>query len=148
MGQRNSSKTCTKKGLQWATLNSKSTGELLNSNWLRIWVNDLWMKPYNHRWEQFSKRTVLQTYFQGGEWIYVSGDILSVCVCVCLGLYLWQIEVPRLEVESELQLQAYATATAIWDPDCIRDLHHSFRQCQILNLLSEARDWAGRPHGY
>ena len=42
--------------------------------------------------------------------------------------------------ESELQLLAYATATATTDPSRICDLHHSSRQCQILNSLSEARD--------
>ena len=32
-----------------------------------------------------------------------------------------------------------ATATATWDPSCVCDLHHSSRQCWILNPLSEAR---------
>ena len=50
------------------------------------------------------------------------------------------VEVPRLEVQLELQLLDYATATAMPDPSCIRDLHHSSRQHQILNPLSEARD--------
>ena len=50
------------------------------------------------------------------------------------------MEVPRLGVESELQLLAYATATATWDPSHVCDLHHSSRQCQILNPLSKARD--------
>ena len=35
---------------------------------------------------------------------------------------------------------AYATATAIPDPNCICTPHCSLCQCQILNLLSEARD--------
>ena len=35
---------------------------------------------------------------------------------------------------------AYATATAMQDLSCVLDLHHSSRQCQILNLLSEAGD--------
>ena len=35
---------------------------------------------------------------------------------------------------------AYTTATATRDPSCVCDLHHSSRQCQILNPLSEARD--------
>ena len=47
------------------------------------------------------------------------------------------MEVPR---QSELQLLAYATATATPDPSHICNLHHSSRQCQILNPLSEARD--------
>ena len=50
------------------------------------------------------------------------------------------MEVPRLGVKSELQLLAYATATAMQDPSHICDLHHSSRQCWILNPLSEARD--------
>ena len=50
------------------------------------------------------------------------------------------MEIPRLGVESDLQLLAYATATAMWVPSHICDLHHSLWQCQILNLLSEARD--------
>ena len=52
---------------------------------------------------------------------------------------MWHIEAPRLGVESELQLPAYATATAIPNPSYICDLHHSSRQCQILNPLSKAR---------
>ena len=43
-------------------------------------------------------------------------------------------------VESELQLPAYATAMAMPDLSHICDLHHSSRQCRILNPLSEARD--------
>ena len=49
------------------------------------------------------------------------------------------MEVSRWGVELELQLPAYTTATAAWDPSHIYDLHHSSRQCQILNSLSEAR---------
>jgi len=50
------------------------------------------------------------------------------------------MEFPKLGVESELQLLAYATATAMQDPSYVGDLHHSPRQHQILNPLSEARD--------
>ena len=57
-----------------------------------------------------------------------------------LGPHPWHMEVPRLGVESELQPLAYATATATPDSSCIGDLHHSSRQCPILNPLSEARD--------
>ena len=59
---------------------------------------------------------------------------------VFLGLHLQQMEVPRLGVESELQLLAYTTATATPDPSHICNLHQSSQQCQILKLLSEARD--------
>ena len=50
------------------------------------------------------------------------------------------MEVPRLGVKSDLQLQDYATATATGDLSCVCDLHHSSRECQILNPLSKARD--------
>ena len=55
--------------------------------------------------------------------------------------HLWRKEILGLGVELELQLPAYATATAMQDLSCICDLHHSSRQRQILNPLSEARDW-------
>ena len=48
------------------------------------------------------------------------------------------MEVPRLGVEVELQLPAYATARL--DLSLICDLHHTLRQRQILNPLSESRD--------
>ena len=50
------------------------------------------------------------------------------------------MEVPRLRVELELWLLAYAMATELPDLSHICDLHHSSRQRQILNPLSEARD--------
>ena len=50
------------------------------------------------------------------------------------------MEVLVLGVKLELHLLAYTTATAMLDPSCICNLHHSSRQCQILNLLSKARD--------
>jgi len=50
------------------------------------------------------------------------------------------MEVPGLRIKSELQLLAYATATAMWDLNCICNLHHSSRQHLILNPLSKARD--------
>ena len=43
--------------------------------------------------------------------------------------------------ESELQPLAYITATTTPDPSCVCGLHHSSRQCQILNPLREDRDW-------
>jgi len=42
--------------------------------------------------------------------------------------------------ESELQLPACTTATATWNPSLVCNLHHSSRQCWILNPLSRARD--------
>ena len=58
-------------------------------------------------------------------------------------LRLRHMGVPRLGVESELQLQATATATATatLDLSCLSDLCCSLKQYQILNPLSEARDW-------
>ena len=50
------------------------------------------------------------------------------------------MEVPRLGVESELELLAYTTATATQVLSCLCDLHHSSRQCRILNPLSKVRD--------
>ena len=50
------------------------------------------------------------------------------------------MEVPRLGVEAELQLLAYSTAAATQDLSCVSNAHHSSRQCQILKLLSEARN--------
>ena len=57
-----------------------------------------------------------------------------------LGLHPWPLEIPRLGVTLELQLLAYITATATWDSSHVCDLHHSSRQCRILNPLIEARD--------
>ena len=57
-----------------------------------------------------------------------------------LGLHPQHMEVPRLGVQLELQLLAYTTATATSDPSRVWDPHHSPRQCQILNLLSKARN--------
>ena len=45
---------------------------------------------------------------------------------------------PRWGIYSELLLLAYTTATP--DPSRVWGLHHSSRQHQILNPLSEARD--------
>ena len=42
----------------------------------------------------------------------------------------------RLGVQSELQLPAYTRATATQNLSRICDLHHSSRQCRILNPLS------------
>ena len=55
-----------------------------------------------------------------------------------LGLHQGHMEFPRLGVESNLQLPAYTTATAMRDLSHICKLHHSSRQCQIPNPLSEA----------
>ena len=59
---------------------------------------------------------------------------------VFLGLHLQHMEVPRLGVELELQLMAYTTATATQDLSLVYNLHHSSRQCRIVNPLGKARD--------
>ena len=43
------------------------------------------------------------------------------------------MDVPRLGVQLELQLPVYATAIAMPDLSHVCDLHHSSRQCPILN---------------
>ena len=50
------------------------------------------------------------------------------------------MEVPRLGVDSELQPPVYTIPIAMWNLSCVCNLHHSSRQHQILNPLSEARD--------
>ena len=50
------------------------------------------------------------------------------------------MDVPRPGVELELPLPTYATATSTPDLSHICYLHHSLRQCWILDPLSEARD--------
>ena len=50
------------------------------------------------------------------------------------------MEVPGPGVEPELQLPAYARATATPDLSHVCDLHHSSRQCWILNPLTKAGD--------
>ena len=59
-----------------------------------------------------------------------------------LWLYLQHTEVPTLGVKLEPHPPAYTTTTAMPDLSHICDLHCSLWQCQILNLLSEARDQA------
>ena len=68
------------------------------------------------------------------------GSLFFFLVFVFLGPHRQHMEGSRLGVELELQLLAYTTATATLDPSRICDLHHSSRQCRILNPLSEGRD--------
>ena len=64
------------------------------------------------------------------------------CVCIFFkGHTCKHMEVPRLGAESELQLPTYTTATAMPDPSHISEPHLSSWQRQILNPLSNARDW-------
>ena len=57
---------------------------------------------------------------------------------VFLGLHPQHMKVPRLGVQLELQLLACDTGIAMPDLSCVRNLHHSSRQSQVLNPLSEA----------
>ena len=71
-----------------------------------------------------------------------------VLFCYCfLGRHLRHMEVPRLGAESDLQLPAYTIATATHDPSLVCELHHSSRQCQILNPLSQGQESNPQPHG-
>jgi len=69
-----------------------------------------------------------------------SGFTFHSLFLVFLGPQPRHMEVPRLGVEWELQLPAYTTAIATLDPSHVCDLHHSSRQCRILNPRSKARD--------
>ena len=72
---------------------------------------------------------------------YLTSNLFFFFFClVFLRSYPWHMEVPRLWVKLELQLPAYPTATAMQEPSCVCDLHHSSRQCRILNPLSKTRD--------
>ena len=52
------------------------------------------------------------------------------------------MEIPGLGVELELQLPTLSTDTTMWDLSHICHLCCNLQQCQILNLLREARDQA------
>ena len=59
-----------------------------------------------------------------------------------LGPDLWHMEVPRLGVKLELRMLVYTTAIATQDPSHNDGLQCSLGWHQILNPLSEARDWS------
>ena len=100
-----------------------------------------------HKDDYFSQRHI--KYYQ--NWLaasppphafnYLSTNLYFIFIFVFLGPHLQHMEVPRLEVKSQLLLPAYITATAMWDPSCICKLHHSSWLHQILNPLSDARNW-------
>ena len=108
--------------------------------------NPMYYQHKEYHWKD-TQLTNSSSYLLGecGNWTDGGGTerrlffVLNIFVCVCLflGLQLQHMEVPRLEVESELQLPACTTATAKLDPSCVCDLHHSSRQHQILNPVSE-----------
>ena len=63
-----------------------------------------------------------------------------VCLFCFLGPHPQYTEIPRVGGTSELHLPAYATATATRILSQVWDLHHSSRQRQMPDPLSEARD--------
>ena len=102
-------------------------------------LTSLWRKVtfycFNHYALETLSKTGVRTLINLLIW-------LMFLFLAALGPHLWHMDVPRLGVESELQLLAYTTATATATPDLshICELHHSSRQCRILNPLSEAGD--------
>ena len=115
-----------------------------------MWTLVFWLLPNRHLFRPWFLRLLelLHTVREARPDIYTHGSrkslrgpLLLLLLLFCfLGLYQRHTEVPRLRVESELQLLAHVTATATPDLSCLCDLHHSSRQCWILNPLSEARD--------
>ena len=55
-------------------------------------------------------------------------------------LWLWCRPVATTPIGPRLWGPSCVCDRATPDPSCVCDLHHSSRQCQILNRLSEARD--------
>ena len=88
------------------------------------------------------RRSILGDTLPSGRWCVQEMHAVTVGVfCLSfLGLPLRHVEILMLGVKLELQPSADAAAMAAQDLSCICDLHHSSRQCQILNPLSEARD--------
>ena len=99
---------------------------------------------HTHTWSVFVSRGEPELFPSQHMLGFQTQCFLFVCLFLfCfLGQHLQHMEVPRLGVESELQLPAYTMATATQDPSLVCDLHHSSRQCWILNPLIEARDGA------
>ena len=81
---------------------------------------------------------------------FVSDFFSFFCLFVCLFVFVffaisWAAPVAYRGSQARGPIRAVAaglhtTATATLDPSRIFDLHHSSRQCQILNPLSKARD--------
>ena len=114
----------------------KSYVFLMNYPLIIIWCSFLYL--FTFFWLE-----VYFVWYEYGVWLHLLSFFFFFLYFVFLGLHLWHMEVPRLGVQSKLQLQAYATATVTPDLSPIWKLHHSSRQCQILNPQSEARDQTG-----
>ena len=72
--------------------------------------------------------------------VSVSLSVFFLFVCLFFVFCHFRAMLEAYGSSQELLLLAYARATATPDLSRICDLHHSSRQCQILNPLSEARD--------
>ena len=80
------------------------------------------------------EKILFPTCFNTYIWPHQKGPLWPLhlfCVCVFLGLHRRHMEIPL----------AYTIARVPPDPSCICHLHHSSRQCRILNPLSEAGVW-------
>ena len=73
-------------------------------------------------------------------WVFLGFFFVLFCFVFFCFLHLRHTEVPRLGVKLDYSCWPQHTATATPDPTHICDLHHSSRQCRILNPLSEARN--------
>ena len=102
--------------------------------------------PFRTKMEQTSGSEPLrgnissQTLMVFGLGLHLFLPVFFLLLFFFLGLHPWHMEVSWLGIQSELQVLAYTTTIATQDPSCIYNLHHSSRQCRILNPLSEARD--------
>ena len=116
--------------------------------WFFYWVwrifGIFWLQNY---YQMYALRRFAPTlWFVSSSFTSVLSTPLSICFfvflsfCYFFGLLPRHMAVPRLGVESELQSTAYARATATWDLSRIWNLHHSSRQCRIVNPLSKDRD--------
>ena len=105
-------------------------------NYTPIQLIFLKIKAIERKWEiaKFLNFFLIFSYF---SYYYI----------VFLWPHLHHMEVPRLGIILDLKLLAYATATAMLDPKCACDLYHSSWQCQILDPLSETRDFTHNPQG-
>ena len=105
-------------------------------------------RPSGSGWDLHDQLPWVSHFAEGRLWDFsaaiITGDNFLEEISFFLSSFLsphpLHMEVPRLGVQSELQLLAYTTASATADLSCICDLHHSSRQCRILNPLSGARD--------
>ena len=79
---------------------------------------------------------------EGEEWETVKVQLIFIFIFLSLLFRAAPAACGRSQARGGIRAVAasYTTATAMPDPSCVCDLHHSSRQCWILNPLSEARD--------